>query len=71
MKKTLIIFSLIILTGGLTMALFGNNSREDSRTPSARLEKATFAGGCFWCMQPPYDKLTGVVSTTAGYTGSR
>lgn len=33
------------------------------------LRKATFAGGCFWCMQPPYDTLTGVVSTRAGYTG--
>jgi len=33
------------------------------------LEKATFAGGCFWCMEPPFDKLAGVVSTTSGYTG--
>ncbi len=33
------------------------------------LGKATFAGGCFWCMQPPYDELEGVVSTTVGYTG--
>ena len=32
-------------------------------------EKATFAGGCFWCMQPPFDNLEGVVSTTVGYTG--
>jgi peptide-methionine (S)-S-oxide reductase len=31
--------------------------------------KATFAGGCFWCMEPPYDKLPGVVSTTSGYMG--
>jgi peptide-methionine (S)-S-oxide reductase len=30
---------------------------------------ATFAGGCFWCMQPPFDKLDGVLSTTVGYTG--
>jgi peptide-methionine (S)-S-oxide reductase len=30
---------------------------------------ATFAGGCFWCMEPPYDKLDGVVSTTSGYMG--
>ncbi len=30
---------------------------------------ATFAGGCFWCMEPPYDKLPGVVSTTSGYMG--
>ena len=30
---------------------------------------ATFAGGCFWCMEPPYDKLAGVKSTVSGYTG--
>ncbi|MCF8072983.1 MAG: peptide-methionine (S)-S-oxide reductase MsrA [Desulfarculaceae bacterium] len=32
---------------------------------------ATFAGGCFWCMEPPFDKLEGVVSTTSGYTGGQ
>ena len=31
--------------------------------------KATFAGGCFWCMEPPYDKLDGVISTISGYAG--
>lgn len=31
--------------------------------------KATFAGGCFWCMEGPFDKLEGVISTTVGYTG--
>lgn len=30
---------------------------------------ATFAGGCFWCMQPPFDALTGVISTISGYAG--
>jgi len=30
---------------------------------------ATFAGGCFWCMQPPFDNLKGVISTEVGYTG--
>ena len=30
------------------------------------LAKATFAGGCFWCMEHPYDELDGVVSTTSG-----
>ncbi len=30
---------------------------------------AIFAGGCFWCMEPPFDKLDGVISTTSGYTG--
>ena len=33
------------------------------------LARATFAGGCFWCMEPPYDKLDGVKSTTSGYIG--
>ena len=32
---------------------------------------ATFAGGCFWCMEPPYDKLPGVTATISGYTGGR
>jgi peptide-methionine (S)-S-oxide reductase len=36
---------------------------------AAELATATFAGGCFWCMQPPFDAVKGVVSTTAGYTG--
>jgi peptide-methionine (S)-S-oxide reductase len=35
----------------------------------SKTEIATFAGGCFWCMEPPFDKLDGVISTTSGYTG--
>lgn len=30
---------------------------------------AIFAGGCFWCMEPPFDALDGVLSTTSGYIG--
>jgi peptide methionine sulfoxide reductase msrA/msrB len=37
----------------------------------AKLETATLAGGCFWCLQPPYQGLPGVVSVTAGYTGGQ
>ena len=33
------------------------------------LEKATFAGGCFWCMTPPFEKLNGVHEVVSGYTG--
>lgn len=37
--------------------------------PQPQLATATFAGGCFWCMQPPFEKLAGVGSVKAGYTG--
>ena len=38
-------------------------------TTSADEATAVFAGGCFWCMEPPYDKLPGVLDTTSGYSG--
>ena len=37
--------------------------------PPEGLAFATFAGGCFWCMEPPFDKLDGVLETISGYTG--
>jgi methionine-S-sulfoxide reductase len=36
---------------------------------TAATKTAIFAGGCFWCMQPPYDNAAGVVKTVVGYTG--
>ncbi|WP_223846225.1 peptide-methionine (S)-S-oxide reductase MsrA [Wenzhouxiangella sp. AB-CW3] len=39
------------------------------RDSEERLQKATFAGGCFWCMEPPYDRLDGVVETISGFSG--
>ena len=52
----------------LALCLFVSSS---AFTQHEKLAKATFAGGCFWCMEPPFDKLPGVVSTTSGYTGGR
>jgi peptide-methionine (S)-S-oxide reductase len=46
-----------------------SNAAEEPAASSSNLAKATFAGGCFWCMEPPFDKLEGVVSTTSGYIG--
>ena len=40
-------------------------------TAAGNIEKATFAGGCFWCMEHPFDALPGVLSVTAGYTGGQ
>jgi len=37
-------------------------------SPSGETAVATFAGGCFWCMEAPFDRLPGVLSTTSGYT---
>jgi methionine-S-sulfoxide reductase len=43
---------------------------DDASNPPV-LEKATFAGGCFWCMQPFFDKTKGVKETSVGYTGGQ
>lgn len=39
--------------------------------PELLYKKAVFAGGCFWCMQPPFDKTEGVVQTVVGYAGGK
>jgi len=47
----------------------GMSAQPAPRTmPAAAVDTAILAGGCFWCMEPPYDKLDGVLSTTSGYT---
>jgi peptide-methionine (S)-S-oxide reductase len=38
-------------------------------TPAAGRQTAIFAGGCFWCMEHPFDEIDGVLSVTSGYTG--
>ena len=40
-----------------------------ARAAAQPLDTAVFAGGCFWCMEPPFDRLPGVRATTSGYTG--
>ncbi len=39
------------------------------KTSPATVAKIVFAGGCFWCMEPPFDAIDGVISTTSGYIG--
>lgn len=45
------------------------SNEPDAATQSGATRVATFGGGCFWCMEPPYDDLDGVISTTSGYMG--
>ena len=61
----LIVSSLLMMPPAVGPGMGGQQASE------TRYEKATFAGGCFWCMEPPFDELPGVVSTTSGYTGGR
>ncbi|MBI3397896.1 MAG: peptide-methionine (S)-S-oxide reductase MsrA [Deltaproteobacteria bacterium] len=64
----LIIASMVFGQIGIGMAN-SENIKRNVAAPAQKLEKATFAGGCFWCMEPPFASLKGVVSTTVGYTG--
>lgn len=64
MRKVILI---LVVLAGVATAFVGKPSSAQAQKP--KLEVATFAGGCFWCMQPPFDKTKGVVSTVVGYTG--
>lgn len=57
-RKTASLFG-VLITLGIAPAL----------VVAQQTSTATFAGGCFWCMEAPFDVLDGVVSTTSGYTG--
>ena len=59
------------LACALALGLPALPSLGQEKPPPAGLEAAIFAGGCFWCMEPPYDVLPGVVSTTSGYTAGQ
>jgi peptide-methionine (S)-S-oxide reductase len=58
----------LALTGLLLLALTVGLPAADVPAGDERAT-ATFAGGCFWCMEGPFDVLEGVISTTSGYTG--
>lgn len=58
-----IVILLVIFTG------FAAGGPKMVSENAGKYEKAIFGGGCFWCMQPPFDALDGVISTRVGYCG--
>jgi methionine-S-sulfoxide reductase len=64
MKRTLILLlSYAAIVGGTVTSSYGQNSSP------AETRTAVFAGGCFWCIQPAFDKAKGVIKTVVGYCG--
>lgn len=56
-----ILFLFVILLGGVIVT--------DKAEAAQKYEEAIFGGGCFWCMEPPFEQLEGVVEVVAGYSG--
>lgn len=63
--KNLLLFSLV----GLLTYIFAADARSGAMTDNSAFEKATFAGGCFWCMEKPFEQLDGVAAVVSGYAG--
>jgi peptide methionine sulfoxide reductase msrA/msrB len=55
--------NIMIMITALLMLIF------TAATAAEKTESAIFAGGCFWCMEPPYEKLNGVKEVISGYIG--
>ena len=65
-RQLTIVSRVIALSALLLLALFAPAAGQGSEPRTA---VATFAGGCFWCVEADFDKVEGVISTTSGYTG--
>jgi len=72
MKHQLIKIGLIIFTSTFVLLLLFpkiNEGHIKKMEQNKKTETATFAGGCFWCVEAIYEKLDGVISVTSGYSG--
>ncbi len=66
MKEILLVVFVIIIA-----ILFSKSEKIFNKEIPKNAEVATFAGGCFWCMEPPFEKLKGVFRVIPGYTGGQ
>ncbi len=69
LARTPLLIALVVAGAPLVLAVLGMPGPAAPGAAQQELAKATFAGGCFWCMEHPFDELDGVVSVTSGYTG--
>ncbi|RMF93381.1 MAG: peptide-methionine (R)-S-oxide reductase [Candidatus Schekmanbacteria bacterium] len=71
MKQIFIIAMITIIVLGCSDGRTFQGGGDKKMADSENLEVATLAGGCFWCMEPPFEQLDGVVDVKAGYTGGK
>jgi peptide methionine sulfoxide reductase msrA/msrB len=69
LKLRLSIFSALLAAGVVWLLVAAQVRGAKVQQTRPGLARATFGGGCFWCMEPPYAKLPGVESVTSGYAG--
>jgi peptide methionine sulfoxide reductase msrA/msrB len=70
--KMVYVIAAILLLLAVTMVFSCTNKAEDNfmhNNIDGDFNYATFAGGCFWCMEPPFEELQGVADVITGYTG--
>jgi len=59
----------LVAAGAIALLIAADAPETPIAEPPPERAGAIFAGGCFWCMEPPFDALPGVLATTSGYTG--
>ncbi len=62
-------WSIFVVIAVAVAVLMASERRDNKDMASEKLEKATFAGGCFWCMEHAFEAVDGVVEVISGYTG--